>query len=500
MKKRLIATSLVITLFFTGLTGRIGFIIFSKDNQVAKSNNSYSLTIDTTQPTIYYRNGSKATNNEKSYVAVIRPNPKSIGELNKLFNIKQRNEIIEELMKGYPILIDLDRKPNVELKHIKIFYKYSTTNSLYQVLDKKSNGLFNRIDTNIGSKKISFSLDATGRLLDGDSGTVEEINYNSPEGYTLSIDKDVQEIVINACKNMNKGCALVMNINDNSILACVNKPYENYNIKAFCQYSVGSVFKLVVSACALENNVDLVYNCIGSITVNDVVFSCQSNHKHGTQNLKNALANSCNCYFVNLVNELGRKKLLEVADKLGFNDNTELFDSWIIKNATLPTDNELLSKGELSLFGFGQGKLLCTPLQIASMLSTISNKGFYQQPKLVLSNINNNGIRTNIVYKQKEKALSEETCNKLLEYMRYVVTNGTGTSAETGSHKSAGKTATAQTGQYCDGMEYLNTWFVGVYPYDNPKYAIVIMNEQGTSGAKDCCPIFRTIVEQIENL
>jgi cell division protein FtsI/penicillin-binding protein 2 len=84
--------------------------------------------------------------------------------------------------------------------------------------------------------------------------------------------------------------------------------------------------------------------------------------------------------------------------------------------------------------------------------------------------------------------------------MRYVVTNGTGYKAETTSHKSAGKTATAQTGQYEDGVELLNTWFAGLYPYDNPKYAIVIMTEKGTSGSENCCPIFSTIVEKLETL
>ena len=48
--------------------------------------------------------------------------------------------------------------------------------------------------------------------------------------------------------------------------------------------------------------------------------------------------------------------------------------------------------------------------------------------------------------------------------------------------------------------EYLNTWFAGVYPYDNPKYAVVVMKEHGKSGSQDCCPIFRTIVEKLMNM
>ena len=79
--------------------------------------------------------------------------------------------------------------------------------------------------------------------------------------------------------------------------------------------------------------------------------------------------------------------------------------------------------------------------------------------------------------------------------MKNVVENGTGFNAQYKS-QTAGKTATAQSGIYVDGKEQLNTWFVGFYPYDNPKYSIVVMREGGKSGAGDCCPVFRTILEK----
>ena len=83
--------------------------------------------------------------------------------------------------------------------------------------------------------------------------------------------------------------------------------------------------------------------------------------------------------------------------------------------------------------------------------------------------------------------------------MHYVVTNGTGANADFKS-KTSGKTATAQSGVYNNGEEVLDTWFAGIYPDNNPKYAVVVMCEDGKSGAEDCCPIFRTIVEKLEKL
>lgn len=500
MYKRILSFSLAITLLLCGICGRIGYIIFSKNYVVSGGKNSYSVTIDRKQPTVYYRSGIVATNNAYKYIAVIRPNPRSIGELEKVFSKSEQKEIINELKNGKPVVRLLDEYPSQTFKSIKVYKRYDDDNNLHQIIAKQSNGLLNHTGEEIGKSTVMFGVDANGRILDGDEGTLEQINYDSKEGYRLSVDKRIQDITVAASSKMKNGCVIVMNTEDSSILACVNKPFDNYLIKAFSRYSVGSVFKIVVAACALENDVNIKYNCTGKIKVGDTEFSCQNNHIHSNQTLKQALANSCNCYFVNLANTLGSDKLLETCDKLGFNDYTNLFDGWNIVNSYLPTKSDLLSKGELSLFGFGQGKLTASPLQIASVLCTIANDGYYSQPKLVLSNVNNQNVQTDIVYPSKEKVLKTNTCKKLIEYMRYVVTDGTARIVMNGDKKSAGKTATAQTGQYYNGVEKLNTWFVGLYPYDNPQYAVVVMTEQGNSGAEDCCPIFSTIVGQLDNL
>ena len=497
MYKRILSFSLAVCLLFLGICGRIGYIIFSKNYLVSGGKNSYSVTIDRKQPTVYYRSGIVATNNAHKYVAVIRPNPRSIGELEKIFSKSEQKEIINELKNGKPVVRLLDEYPSETLKSIKVYKRYDDDNNLHQIIAKQSNGLLNHTGEEIGKSTAIFSIDANGRLLDGDSGKVENINYDSPEGYVLSIDKKIQQIAIDASSKMKSGCVVVINTDDHSILACVNKPFDSYIIKAFRQYSVGSVFKIVVAVCALENNVQINYNCNGSIKVGDTEYSCQNNHIHMSQNLKQALANSCNCYFVNLANVLGSEKLLDTCNKLGFNDFTELFADWKIENGNLPTEYELLSKGELSLFGFGQGKLTASPLQIASVICTVADDGSFAQPKLVMSNVNNKNEKYNVAYPPKKKVLKQNTCNKLIEYMRYVVTDGTAHIIMHGDKGSAGKTATAQTGQYENGVEKLNTWFVGLYPYDEPKYAIVIMTENGKSGAGDCCPIFSTIVEQL---
>lgn len=500
MKKRIISLTLAVSLFIAGIGGRIAYIIFSGAYTVSEGYNSYSLTIDTFPPTLYYRNADKMTNNKSYYVAVIRPNAECLSELNKLFNNSECQKIIEELKKGYPIIRIIDGDKRRLVKYIEIYKATSSENICPQLINSESSGLMKYLDSGAGSRKISFSIDAMGRLLSGDNGTLNDRNYSSKEGLKLSIDKNIQQITYDACENMKSGCALVMNVSDGSILSCVTKPDSSYINKPFAQYSVGSVFKIVVSACALENDIDLKYNCTGSISVGDTSFSCQNNHIHGYQTLKSALANSCNCYFVNLALTLGKDKILKTADKLGFNDITEIYNDWQLKNASMPDENVLNSKGQLALLGFGQGKLTAAPLQICSTLCTIANDGMKNEPRLVFSTVNSGGISTSTVYPDAERVLKSDTCSSLLKYLRYVVSSGTGINADTNAHQSAGKTATAQTGQYADGKELLNTWFAGVYPYKAPEYAIVIMTEEGTSGADDCCPIFSTIVENLDRL
>lgn len=500
MSKRILSLCLSIILLFVGVVGRIGYIVFSKSYTASTSYNHYSLNIDKNYPTIYYSNGAKATNNKPNYIAVIRPNQKCVAELEKLFNFSEVRKITEELKKGYPLLKELDSKPDVKLNYIRVYTSYSDKNNLGQLLSRESDGILNHIGGTVGEKNIIFSIDAQGRLLDGDEGEIENINYDSPEGYRISINRQIQQITLDASKDLTSGCVVVMDVRDSSILALVNKPDETYLNKPFCKYAIGSVFKLVVASCALENDCNPEYDCKGSIKIGDSVFSCQNKHIHKKQHLKEALANSCNCYFVNLANVLGKEKLLETARKLGFDEKTQLFDNWEFENAYLPTDNEMSSLGELSLFGFGQGKLSVTPLQICSFLCTISNNGEKNVPRLFVENINNKNVKTKIEYPSSQTVLKDSTCDTLLEYMHYVVTDGTGKNAQSSSNKSAGKTATAQTGQYFMKNEYLNTWFAGVYPYDEPKYALVVMKEHGKSGSTDCCPIYRTIVEQLENI
>lgn len=487
MSKRCISLVAIFTLLFTSIIGRCAYISMSGTYRVADTYNSYRLDIDKIHTNIYDCTGIRLNNNKIYYAAVIRPNEKCLSELDKIFTNEQVKEITKELSQGYPIVRYINKKPNT--KYIKILEcRDNDLTSCRHIIDRECGGLESYVGDETGSLSVNFSVDALGRLLAGDEGSVNDNNYYSDDGIVISLNSELQDIARQSAFSIPKGSVVILDVATSQILACVSRG-DDYVNRALSPYAVGSVFKLVVALAAAENNISVSYNCTSSIKVADMVVHCQNNKSHGVQNVKDALANSCNCYFVNLALKLGADKISDMAEKLGFGDYFNLYDNWRVKSGTFPTSSTLSSIGQLALVGFGQGQLTDSPVHFASVIACIANGGKYNPPTL---KINEAGSKNNQV-------ISPAVAKALKEYMKYVVTNGTASAADFQS-QTAGKTATAQSGIYNNSTEILNTWFAGFYPYNNPKYAIVVMREGGTSGAGDCCPVFRTIVEKISKM
>lgn len=491
MIKRVFSIFVVFSIVLVGTIGRLGYIMFSDKFTVSSNYNSYTLNIDKKLLTLYDKNMKQISNLETKYVSIIRPTEKCLIELPKIFDKKEIETIQKELSKGFPIKKQIDSY--YPCNHIQIFKQYDNKKCFQNILYKS---LIKNLNYDVGELNINFSVDAKGRLLNGDKGTVISNNYDSKEGLVLTIDKDIQDIVEKATKEMKIGSVVVLDVNNNNVLASVSKPNDNIN-RSISKYAVGSIFKLVVSACAIENGINETFTCDGSFSVGDTTFSCQKNKSHGKESLQGALANSCNCYFIQLALKLGEDKLLKTAEKFHYGDKTKLYTNWEFSNGNLPNKTVLNSKGQLALLSFGQGELTTTPLHFATTVSAIANGGYYIEPSLVKSKIDKDGNIKQIMPNEKNKIISKETSNELKEMMKYVVTNGTGRRANY-KNDVAGKTSTAQSGKYENGKEILNTWFAGFYPFDNPKYSIVIITENGKSGSSDCCPIFRTIVENLD--
>ena len=226
MKKRIVIFTVAMAFLFSIVVGRIGFIVFSGNYAVSSTKNSYTVDIDKIYETVYDRYFNRITNKTESLVAVIRPTEKCLTELNKLFSYKEREEIMEELKQGYPVVREIDHY--VSCKSIKIL---ETTNRhsedmLAKNLVASSENLKPDV---VGSRAINFSVDAIGRLLDGDEGTLLDDNYDTKRGIALTIDNRIQKIVEDAAEEMKSGSIVVIETATSEFLASYSTPNDYLN-------------------------------------------------------------------------------------------------------------------------------------------------------------------------------------------------------------------------------------------------------------------------------
>jgi penicillin-binding protein 2 len=270
--------------------------------------------------------------------------------------------------------------------------------------------------------------------------------------------------------------------------------------RALAAYPVGSVFKPFVAAAALESGVALpdAYECVGFTDVGELRFRCYRSTAHGSMDLPAAISKSCNCYFIDLGLITGAENVSDTAAQCGFGREIKLTGELIGAAGNVPAAEDL-SEGELANLCFGQGALLASPLQLAAAFNTLASGGVYREPTLMRSLVDENKTEYARYKNETEyQALKRNTCDIVNDCLLRNMLEGTGKNGASELFFSCGKTATAQTGRYDEnGKESLCTWFCGFFPYEEPKYTVVVFNEDGTSAAEDCAPVFKTISEEI---
>ena len=516
--KRIIVSYLFIFVFLIVGVVRIGFIINEKSDFASINNSSKTLDLGSVRGTIFDKNGGRLTNAEYEYFAAVSPNSKAIKSVSKYLTESQRKTLIS----GYPVAVKVDKNfVSSFVRVLKIPKRYSGVAShLIGYCNENGNGIcgiemaYNKILK--GKKiKINYSTDVNGQVIDNLGKFDGDLDYKG-NGVMLTIDKSIQKLCEDVAKNyMTAGAIVVLENKSGKIRAMVSVPsYDPNNVSAaldnenspffnrsIAAYNSGSVFKLLVSACALYYNIDLNFNCKGFIDVGDTRFNCLANH--GKTDMKQALCVSCNCYFVKLGEKIGAKRLLDFAKSFGFGNEIKLCNSIVSTGALLPKLSQLEEKpAELANFSFGQGVIMTSPLQIASMIQCIANGGKKIMPTLVEGICDYKG---NLITNEKRTLptylLEKEDAKTLQKYMINTVKKGTGRAAKPNFAGAGGKTATAQTGIFDkNGKAVYQTWFGGFYPAKNPEYTIVVLCENGSSGSKTSAPIFKMIADGINNI
>ncbi len=358
-------------------------------------------------------------------------------------------------------------------------------------------------------RAVRVFADARGILLGGPGFEVEEHELDrGRRDLVLTLDARIQKVAedILDCQAV-KGTIVVMEAGSGDILAMAGSPRfdpfqpeqkigaqedGNFFDHSVSLYQPGSVFKLVIAAAALEEGTDSLdshFTCCGD---KEELISCWEKAGHGEIDFAHAFINSCNPSFVRIGLNLGAPKIIEYARRLGLENQAVI-------GYPAPPDR----RQDLSLIGapynlvnssVGQGPVLVTPLQIASLVNTMASGGIYREPRLVREIRKNGGsVEKEFLRDSGQVAISPETAAKLCSLMESVVDEGTGKQAAVPVCGSAGKTGSAQI----DGQSVTNAWFAGYAPRANPRYITVVMLEGGGGGGESAAPVFKEIMEQI---
>lgn len=241
-------------------------------------------------------------------------------------------------------------------------------------------------------------------------------------------------------------------------------------------YEPGSTFKLITTSIALEEGVidmnDRFY-CSGSMQVEDYEIKCWSDDPHGSQTLKEAVANSCNPALMQIGAKIGLTKFYQYLD---------LFEITGTTGIDLPGEgNAILQKKEdagpvgLATISFGQG-VAVTPIQLITAVSAIGNDGIMMRPH-VMKEIKDSDGNTIEEYEPQivRKIISKKTSSQICDIMEYAVTDGGVSAAAVEGYRIGGKTGTAYKPE--NGGYSKDTWssFIGLAPIDDPKIAVLVI-------------------------
>ena len=387
--------------------------------------------------------------------------------------------------------------------------------------------------------RITTSIDATQESIpDNDE------RYIAPENganITLSIDANIQIIVEkylkqaveeNSCSQ--GGSMILMDPSNGNILAMATYPdynlntpfepnetlsknwnnlsseektnnlYKMYSNKVVSEnYEPGSVFKPIIAAVGLEENIVETdtpgdFYCGGYEMVADSQINCARRSGHGLQSLRNALENSCNPALIQLGRRIGAPTLYKYFKAFGLFDKTGIATAGESSSQFHSLDK--VGPTELATISFGQ-RFTITPLQMITAASVIANDGILVQPKIVTRIENpDSGAITNIEPKQVRKVISPETAEKVRDMMQSVVTSGGGQSGAVKGYSIGGKTGTSEPDPNHPENGYVAS-FLAIAPVENTKVVALLSlygpDKKNHFGGKIAAPVVSQVLSEV---
>ncbi len=263
-------------------------------------------------------------------------------------------------------------------------------------------------------------------------------------------------------------------------------------------YEPGSTFKLITSSSALEEGAITTtdtFNCNTKINVAGVTLHCWSTRDHGTQTIKQAIANSCNPVHAQVAAKLGKENFYKYLDLYGITSKTGV--DYPGETSSITYALEDVGPVELATIGYGQS-ISVTPIQLLTAVCSIGNDGVLLQPHYIKALTDENGKVVKKYDKTEvRRVISSDTAKEMREMMEYAVTDGGAGGAKLAGYRVGGKTGTAnkvEDGKY--GKNYYSS-FIGMAPMDDPKVAILVVVDSPKGsyyGSLVACPIAKSIL------
>ncbi|MDD4706218.1 MAG: penicillin-binding transpeptidase domain-containing protein [Bacilli bacterium] len=276
-----------------------------------------------------------------------------------------------------------------------------------------------------------------------------------------------------------------------------NSPLTSY------AYEPGSTMKIFSFMAAIENGLykgDEIYPS-GNILVDGYKIKDWNNYGWGNITFDIGFTYSSNTAAVRLAQKLGRDKLTDFYENLGFSKITGI---------ELPNEYngkiEMVAESELASSAYGQG-ITTTPIQQIKALTSITNNGVILKPYIISKIIDPQ--TNNLIYEGKKtelnKVATKETISKIIELMDLTVNSDdpaiTGKSYKTDTVTLLGKTGTAQyidvDGKYTNGNYKNIKSFAGIFPKNDPQYIIYVSIKNYGGSTNDLARIVKSVVESI---
>lgn len=261
-------------------------------------------------------------------------------------------------------------------------------------------------------------------------------------------------------------------------------------------YTPGSTFKTVTAAIAIEKGYaspDTVYEDDGDIEIDGrvLVENNRPDESKTEWTLREGLMWSLNVVLAQVGLQIGGDEFWDAAKWFGFGTAVP-FDLPVAESQLASSEDFLDSNNAIADTGFGQGQIQVTPLQMALITCAWANGGEMPQPRLVDQIVSPDGD----VVETKPTGtwltpVSSDTANQVRDMMIDTVESGSVRAAQADGYTVGGKTGTAET-----GTGTTHSWFIGFIgnPGEQPRYAVAVVLEEGTTGLAGPVGIGRDIL------